>query len=235
MYYESSDSLTHYGVKGMKWGVRRNRDRMSFSQRRAAKKELRTQYKNAKTQASKKYESDVDKIGRDYDAKVTRAEAAYNKSTAPAAKKRDAALAENQRRYDTLKKQTDSYYKDEIDRNMRKAEKHDSDAEWWGRDSHFGQEHAAKADKYLDNAVKAERRHNEATAKNVSDHESRTIEIHTKYDHETRAAMERYTSALDKASDEQSTRWAKAGEEYSQSVNDAKISYKQAKRDLRNK
>lgn len=239
MYREHSsyyhDYLAHHGVKGMKWGVRRDRNRMSYSQRRAAKKELKAQYKNAKSQAEQTYNSTVDKIKSDYNAKVAKADSAYSKETAPAAMRREAALAENQRRYDTLKKETDSYYKNEIDRNMRKAEKHDSDADWWGRDSSFGKESTAKANEYLDKAAKAEQRHNKASADNIADHESRAIEIHTKYDHETRAATERYTSALDKASAEQSARWAEAGAEYSRSVKNAKVSYKQAKKDLKRK
>ena len=240
--------LYHHGVKGMKWGVRRyqnkdgsltpagkKRERMSFSERRAAKKELKTQYKEAKTKASNDYYSALNKARREYNAKTERAEATYNKEIAPAAKKRDAALAENQSRYDALKKQTDSYYKNEIDSHMRKAEKHDSEADWWGRDSHFGKEYASKSDKHLNEAAKAEQRHNEASSKNITDHESRTININAQFDHETRAAADRYASALDKADSEHWEKRFKAGEEYYQAKRNAKLNYKQGKKNLKHK
>ena len=42
----TSNSLTHYGVKGMKWGVRRNRVRTARQNYKAAKKDANTARKN---------------------------------------------------------------------------------------------------------------------------------------------------------------------------------------------
>lgn len=69
MIYEiqNTDYFMHYGVPGMKWGVRKDRYKsMSRSERKSAKakyksnmKANREQYKTAKKKASKVYERDI--------------------------------------------------------------------------------------------------------------------------------------------------------------------------------
>ena len=59
MSYDLDDIIEHYGVKGMKWGVRKDPDRVSArkqrrSDRKAAKKDKKTQLKNAKITYGKK-------------------------------------------------------------------------------------------------------------------------------------------------------------------------------------
>lgn len=224
--------LYHYGVKGMKWGVRK--DRMTRSQRRAAKKELKEEYSRAKSTARSVYEGKARAATKAYDTKAAAAKSAYDKTTAPYAARRDAALKNAKDEYSTLKKQTDSFYKNEIDNNMAKAERSDKDAKRWG-DTRIGREEAAKANEYLERAAKAEDRYNAVTSKNLSDHEGRVIEIESKYNSETASASRKYQDALQSADRERQEQWSLAGAEYTKSIKDAKVAYKTGKKALRRK
>lgn len=77
------DYLMHYGVKGMKWGVRR-----------ARMKEAKSNYRKATDKAFSKYERDINSIEKGYkrgqtltkkdQARESKAEADYNKAAAKA-------------------------------------------------------------------------------------------------------------------------------------------------------
>ena len=210
--------LYHYGVKGMKWGVRK--DRMTRSQRRAAKKELKEEYSRAKSTARSVYDGRRNVASNAYNTKAAAAKTAYDKSTAPHAARRDAALKKAKNEYDALKKSSDNFYKKEIDKNMSKAERSEA---------------AANSRKYLDRAVKAEERYNATSRKNLSDHEGRVIEINSKYDQATASATKKYQEALESADRKRHEQWASAGAEYYDSIMNATIAYKEGKRALRKK
>lgn len=56
--YNYTNELYHYGILGMKWGVRRSRASSSFSSRKRAKRTIDPSYKKAHTKKKLKYMSD---------------------------------------------------------------------------------------------------------------------------------------------------------------------------------
>lgn len=82
-YYENKDELMHYGVMGMKWGIRR-----------ARRKEAKANYKRATDKAFSKYEKEINSIEKNYkrgqnlskkdQAREAKAEADYQKAASKA-------------------------------------------------------------------------------------------------------------------------------------------------------
>lgn len=56
MYYDNKDELIHYGVKGMKWGVRRDVELLANHRRNVTVKRAKEDYKTGKITSSKKKE-----------------------------------------------------------------------------------------------------------------------------------------------------------------------------------
>ena len=61
-YITSNDYLMHHGVKGMKWGVRKERDRLPSSERKKLKIEYKTAKRNLSETQNRQYRSYVNAV-----------------------------------------------------------------------------------------------------------------------------------------------------------------------------
>lgn len=101
-YIVKNDELYHFGVKGMKWGVRHE-----------MKRQARKAYRTAKGVAYKKHSNAI------YEA-----DERYNKSMS----KRNEALNKVNEKYKAKQKETDSFYKEEIQKKQKKV--NSAKSEW---------------------------------------------------------------------------------------------------------
>lgn len=198
MNYYSDEYLEHFGVKGMKWGVRR-----------ALKKEAKKQYRNAKADARNSYIKKTDKADRDYDNAMS---------------KQNKALEGVNKKYALKQKTIDAQYKSEIDKHQRKVDDAKRDMDFWGEDSSFHQHYAdkhAKASKDLDDA---QSRYDAATYANKVVRDQAAIKV-----------RDLYYKQSEKATATKEAAYAKAGADYVESLNLAKQTYKEAKRNIKKK
>lgn len=77
--YWNSSYISHHGVKGMKWGIRHDKPRLSRKQRRLAKSD----YGKAKTMSDQELQRTINRINleQSYISAVQRDRAAYKDAT----------------------------------------------------------------------------------------------------------------------------------------------------------
>lgn len=163
----------HYGVPGMKWGVR-------HAQKKAARKSRKEAYRKASS----------DRDARDR---------AIKKKFKSQVAERDTALSSNKAKYKRIADQTNEYYKKQIEKHNDKAKEHYDTADFWGRDTYFGKEYISKAEKHESTARGLASARDSALAKNSESFTNSEAKIIAKYADSYEKASAEKKSALKKS------------------------------------
>nr|DAM03298.1 MAG TPA: hypothetical protein [Caudoviricetes sp.] len=171
--YQYPDYLMHYGVLGMKWGVR-------HAQKKAARKSRREAYRKASSDRDARYRS----IKKKFKSQVAG---------------REAALSSNKEKYKRIADQTNEYYNEQIEKHKDKAKEHYDTADFWGRDTYFGKEYISKAEKHESTARGLASARDSALAKNSESFTNSEAKIIAKYADSYEKASAEKKSALKKS------------------------------------
>ena len=202
-----SDELYHFGIKGMKWGVRRYRNSDGSLTKAGKKHQAKEEYRSAKRAASKKYTHDINTADSTY---------------AKAVSKRDAELKSTSEKFKGKQKAIDSYYKKEIRKNQSKADKHKEDMDFWGEGNPYYNESKRKYDKRLQNISDIQKRYDAVSYANKLEKDKAMIKV-----------RELYGSSSKDARNRREAMYAKAGEDYATSTHLARMKYREAKRKIK--
>ena len=218
--YNYNDTLTHHGIKGQEWGVRRfqNEDGsltaagekryLTGSERKAAKAKAKEDYKNAKKAAKENFRKATE-----------RADSQYEKQMA----EKESELAKIEKEYDDKDAATERYYESQIDKHRRDAEEAEEEMNFWdGKSDMFYREAEAR---YLDSATKIEDleiTRDSKLAANRIERDNANIKVE-----------ELYADKVDQASSSRMSAYTKAGEDYIKSLMDAKKTYKETKKSIK--
>ena len=191
-----NDELYHFGVKGMKWGVRHEQ-----------KRQARKAYRSAKVSAYNKYT----KATSDADER-------YNKSMS----KRTEALNKVNEKYNAKQKETDSFYKEEIQKKQRKIDSAKSDMDFWENGYNYD-EAKSRYDKHSKDLEDTKSRYDSISKANKLVRDNESIKVRQLYSDDER-----------KASDARDNDYILAGEQYAKDLKLAKTTYREAKKRIRN-
>ena len=171
--YQYPDYLMHYGIPGMKWGVR-------HAQKKAARKTRKEAYRKASS----------DRDARDRVIK---------KKFKSQVSERDTALSSNKAKYKRIADQTNEYYNKQIEKHNDKAKEHYDTADFFGRDTYFGKEYVSKAEKHESTARGLASARDSALAKNSESFTNSEAKIIAKYADSYEKASAEKKSALKKS------------------------------------
>lgn len=171
--YQYPDYLMHYGVPGMKWGVR-------HAQKKAARKSRKEAYRKAAS---------------DRDARDRAIKKKFKSQVAG----RYAALSANEQKHKRIADQTNEYYNEQIEKHKDKAKEHYDTADFWGRDTYFGKEYISKAEKHESTARGLASARDSALAKNSESYTNAEAKIIAKYADSYEKASAEKKSALKKS------------------------------------
>lgn len=112
IHYNDSDYLMHYGVPGMKWGVRKDKYKaMSRSERKAARKSFKRKYAQDYTDAESKHSGNFDKgVSKSMKRLANKIETDDNFR----------ATKEQEKKYNDYVKKSDKYIYDNTIKDMTK-------------------------------------------------------------------------------------------------------------------
>lgn len=204
MYYNGQNELYHYGVLGMKWGVRRYQNKDGTLTAAGRKRQAKQDYKTAKKTAKENLRSDKRKADEQYEQDVSA---------------RTRALAGVKKKYDIRDAETNKYFEREIGNAQKKADSAKSEMDFWNEGTDL---HNEARNQYVQatSAIKdLQVRREAAIMANKFARDNETIKVSELYSETTSNASSRRVQA-----------YADAGKRYYENIVAAKREYKEAKR-----
>ena len=180
-----------------------------IKEQRSAKKQAKKDYKSKRVKA---YASHVSRTGK--------ADIDFKKATAD----RTSALSENKKRYKEMKNSISDYYDPKITKHENKAERAKKNMEFYDGNKNMADAYRSSYDKHSSKATQYKQAKEWASNKNRYD-----------FMESERKIINDYAPSYEKATKERQEAYTRSGEQLAKDLVNAKIQYKQAKKEAKKK
>lgn len=199
----TENELIHYGVKGMRWGVRRYQNKDGTLTAAGRKRQAKYDYKQAKKMARSTFQSDKKKADEEFERDTTEQRTARERVNSD---------------YGRRKRATDRYYQNEIAKQQGKVDEAKDDMDFWDPGTSMFYDARNKYNEELSNLRDLERRYEATSATNKMIRDNEIIKINERYSESGSMAYEKRNAA-----------YAEAGKRYVDALKEAKKEYKKNK------